>query len=503
MRRPLAAPPLLCENDGLMATLPEKTGIPVVAIVGRPNVGKSTLFNALAGKRISIVEPTAGVTRDRVTTWIELDGKRTIELVDTGGIGIVDVEDIRAHVEQQILLALEAADVVVFVVDVREGVAPLDLEVAARLRRVGKPVVLVANKADVLQLEPYAGEFYALGFGDPFAMSALEGYGASDLKERIAAVLPPPGEGKAPDDVMKVAVVGKRNAGKSTFINALCREERMIVSDIPGTTRDAVDVRFERDGEVFIAIDTAGLRKKRSIENAIELFSQSRTQESIERADVVVLIMDVTEEISIVDKNLAQWIADNEKPCVLVGNKWDLAREQIVTGEFHEYLQRKLPKLQFSPVVFTIAAEGKGVGQVLSIARDLYRQAHVRVATPEINRTLEDALKVVAPRIGREGTKPKIYFATQTAVAPPTIVVFVNKPALFDERYRRYLVNRLRERFDFAEVPVRLVFRERLTIYDVEQRAERAERLKGKRRRRGREVDANAESAKKVAEEEE
>jgi GTP-binding protein len=492
-----------------MVAAPERTGIPVVAIVGRPNVGKSTLFNALAGRRISIVEPTAGVTRDRVTTWIEVAPAgagakpRTVEIVDTGGIGIVDVEDIRAHVEQQIALALEAADVIVFVADVREGVAPLDLEVAERLRRVGKPVILVANKADAAHFEPYAGEFYRLGFGDPFAMSALEGYGTSDLKERIAASLPAESRGPAPgDEVMKIAVVGKRNAGKSTFVNALSEEERMIVSDIPGTTRDAVDVRFERDGEVFIAIDTAGLRKKKSIENAIELFSQSRTQQSIERADVVVFLFDVTQEISIVDKKLEQWIAENGKPCVLVGNKWDLARERIVTGEFHEYLQRKLPQLQISPVVFTTATEGRGVPQVLAVARDLFRQARVRVPTAELNKTIDEALKVVAPRVGREGTKPKIYFATQTGVAPPTIVVFVNKPALFDERYRRYLANRLRDRFDFAEVPLRLIFRERLTIYDVEQRAERDERLHGKRRRRAREVDADPGAARRAAEEE-
>jgi GTP-binding protein len=477
----------------------EKVGVPVVAIVGRPNVGKSTLFNALAGRRISIVEPTAGVTRDRVTTWIEI-GDRTVELVDTGGMGVVDVEDIRGHVEQQIRLALEAADVVVFVVDVRDGVTPLDGEVAERLRRTGKPVILVANKADAAHFEPYAGEFYALGFGEPYPLSALEGFGTTDLRDRIRERLPPaPEQGPAADDVMKVAVVGKRNAGKSTFINALCREERMIVSDIPGTTRDAVDVRFERDGEVFVAIDTAGLRRKRSIENAIELFSQARTEEAIKRADVVIFVFDVTQEVSSVDKNLAHWIAENEKPCVLVGNKWDLARERILTGDFHEYLQRKLPRLQFSPIVFTTATQGKGVPQVLEVARDLYRQARVRVPTPELNRAIEDAMKVVAPRIGREGVKPKVYFAAQTGVAPPSIVIFTNKPALFDERYRRYLSNRIRERFDFPEVPLRLVFRERLTIYDLEERQEREERLRGKRRRRGRELDADVRAAREAA----
>ncbi len=471
-------------------------GIPVVAVVGRPNVGKSTLFNALAGKRISIVEPTAGVTRDRITTWIDLDG-RTVELVDTGGIGIVDVEDIRAHVEQQIQLALEAADVVVFVVDVREGITPLDREVAERLRRLGKPVILVANKADAAHFEPYAGEFYALGFGDPLPISALEGFGRSDLKERIATALPERAAPLAaePGDVPKVAVVGKRNAGKSTFINALAGEERVVVSEVPGTTRDAVDVRFEIDGAPLIAIDTAGLRRKKSLANAIEFFSLARTREAVERADVAIFLFDVAAEVSEVDKELAQWIADLYKPCVLVGNKWDLARERITTAAFHEYLQRKLPRLQFCPIVFTVAKEGKGVRQAIEVARDLYRQARTRVPTGELNKAIEDALRVVAPRVGREGVKPKVYFATQTGVAPPTIVVFVNKPALFSAHYRRYLANRLRERFDFAEVPLKLVFRERLTIYDLEERREREARLKGKRRRRYKEEDAEPRSA--------
>jgi GTP-binding protein len=279
-------------------------------------------------------------------------------------------------------------------------------------------------------------------------------------------------------------------------VNALCEEERMIVSDIPGTTRDAVDVRFERDGEVFVAIDTAGMRKRQKIENAIELFSQARTRQSIERADVVLFLFDVTQEVSIVDKNLARWIEEGHKPCVLVGNKWDLAREKIVTGAWHEYIQKRLPGLQCSPLVFTAAIERRGVKQVLEVARDLSRQARVRVDTGELNRVIHDAMKAVKPKV-HEGRLPRIYYATQTDVSPPTIVVFCSKPAAFDDRYRRYIVNRLRESFPFPEVPVKLVFRERLTIYDDEQRKEHAERIRGKAATRKR---AAAERASEPAE---
>jgi GTP-binding protein len=473
-------------------------GIPVVAIVGRPNVGKSTLFNALAGKRISIVEPTAGVTRDRVTAWVDFDG-RTVELVDTGGIGIVDTENIRAHVEQQIALALEAADAIVFVVDVRDGVTPLDREVAERLRRLGKPVVLAANKADAAHFEPCAGEFFALGLGEPLPVSALEGFGRTDLKERILAVLPARKAAPPPDDVLKVALIGKRNAGKSTFVNALAGEKRVIVSEVPGTTRDAVDVRLRIDGEPLVLIDTAGLRRQKSVGSAIELFSLSRTRSAIERADVVIFVLDVTTEISSVDKELAAWIDELSKPVVFAANKWDLGRGKMATSEFHLYLQKKLPRLQFAPIVFTVAKENKGVRKVIAIARDLRRQALARAATPELNRAIEEALRQVAPRVGRDGTKPRVYFATQTAIAPPTIVVFVNKPGLFSQHYRRYIANRLRARFEFPEVPIRLVFRERLTIYDLEERAERDARLQGKRRRRAREKEADPEVARRLA----
>jgi GTP-binding protein len=465
--------------------------LPLVAIVGRPNVGKSTLFNALTRRRIAIVEPTAGVTRDRVTAEVEL-GDRQIEIVDTGGIGIVDEQDLAIEVESQISVAMGAADALLFVVDVRDGMTPFDREIAGRLRKLGKPLVLVANKVDSPKQEPLAEEFRQLGFGDPVLMCARQGHGREDLAERVLPLLPTEDElagqrGRSgADAVMKIALVGKRNAGKSTFVNALCREERVIVSEIPGTTRDAVDCRFERDGQAFIAIDTAGMRRKKSVEDAIEFFSQARTEQAIRRADVVLFLLDVTKDISQVDKQLSDMIVRHTKPCVVVGNKWDLAEGRMTTGQFDEYLQKKMPGLHFCPAVFTKAILGRGVWQVLKTARELYRQAHVRAGTGELNRVIREAVEQVRPRAkrprpGAKHTRPRIYFATQTDVAPPTIVLMMNKPDLLSDWYLRYLTNRLRERFDFAEVPVRLVLRERETQYIGTERAER--RRKQKRHR--------------------
>ncbi|MHC4830032.1 MAG: ribosome biogenesis GTPase Der [Planctomycetota bacterium] len=460
--------------------------IPTVAIVGRPNVGKSTIFNLICGERISIVEPTAGVTRDRVVRIVEVEG-RPIELVDTGGIGIVDMDRLEDHVEQQIAVALAAADLIMMVVSVRDERTPLDETIAERIRGLGRPVLLVCNKADEEQYAALAGEFYSLGFGEPSILSATQAEGRSDLLERLVAMLPDfEGEAEGDDDddgVIKIAVVGKRNAGKSTFVNALAQKERVIVSEIAGTTRDAVDVRFERDGEVYCAIDTAGMRKKRKVENSIEFFSQARTEQAIGRADVVIFMFDVEQTVSQVDKQLADVIATKKKPCVLVGNKWDLARKKIATGDFHEYLKDRLPGLAFSPMVFTSAIEQKGVWPVLEVARELYHQARIRVSTGQLNRVIQAAFSQLAPRM--KGGVPKIYYATQASVAPPRIVLMVNKPAAFNEAYRRYLRNRLREKCGFAEVPIDLVLRERLTQYVVEERKERKERKrKGKRVRK-------------------
>ncbi|HUR53575.1 MAG TPA: ribosome biogenesis GTPase Der, partial [Gemmataceae bacterium] len=292
--------------------------LPLVAIVGRPNVGKSSLFNWLAGRRISIVDPTAGVTRDRVSTVVS-HGDRFFELMDTGGMGIQDVEDLTSDVERQIQVAIDAAAVVVFVVDVRDGVVPLDEEVARRLRAIEKPVVFVANKADTEKIGQLAGEFFRLGYGGPVSVSADQKLGKNELFDAIVAKLPPDtGELPPADAAIMLAIVGRRNVGKSTFINALAESERVIVSEVPGTTRDSIDVRFERDGKTFIAIDTAGVRKKTSIASGIEFYSAHRAERSIRRADVVLMFFDPRLRVSQVDKKLTDYILQLQKPAIFV-----------------------------------------------------------------------------------------------------------------------------------------------------------------------------------------
>lgn len=433
--------------------------IPRVAIVGRPNVGKSSLFNWLVGKRISIVEPTAGVTRDRVAAIVEV-ADRSFELVDTGGVGIVDRDDLSADVERQIETALQEADVIVFVVDVRAGLVPLDEHVAERLRTLGKPIVLAVNKCDYDGLESEATEFHRLALDPLTCVSAQNNRNKKELLSRILAVLPQEADVSPPEPAMKLAIVGRRNVGKSTFINALAQEERMIVSEIPGTTRDSVDVRFERDGKVFIAIDTAGVRKRKSIKESIEFYSLARAEKSIRRADVVLLFHDAMQPVGKVDKQLAEFILKHHKPAVFVVNKWDLAKSQTTTGEYAEYLQAVYSGLHFVPFAFITAKRGKNVHKVLNLAQHLFKQASTRVATGDLNRIVRDAIDRNPPPV-RHGRRPKVYYATQVAVRPPTIVLFTNGPHLFDPPYERYLHNFLHRELPFAEVPIRLILRDR------------------------------------------
>jgi len=433
--------------------------LPVVAIVGRPNVGKSSLLNLLAGRRISIVEPTAGVTRDRVSTIVQWQ-EHYFELVDTGGYGIEDRDDLAEQVEQQIALAIEKAQVVLFVVNVREGVTPLDVEVAKLLRGGAPQVVLVANKADGASLDGQAGEFLRLGFGEPWCVSALHGRNKERLADRIVELLAGLDTAAPPEAVMKIAVVGKRNVGKSTFINCLAGEERMIVSETPGTTRDSVDVVFEKDGRRFIAIDTAGLRKKsRVVQNDVEYYSYQRALRSIRRADVVLLFLDATAEVSVVDKQLGQTIVEQYVPCVVVVNKWDLAKERATTAAYGEYITKTLPGLDHAPIAFLTAKDGKNVQSVLDVARELHKQAGRTVGTPELNRVLRAVMAERAPSARRKTGLPKVYYGTQVARHPPTLLLFVNNPDALDENYQRFLVGRLRELLPFTEVPIRLLVR--------------------------------------------
>ncbi len=432
--------------------------LPTVAIIGRPNVGKSSLLNALAGQMISIVEPTAGVTRDRVSTIIEKDEK-FIELVDTGGYGIVDTDQLSEHVEGQIRQAIESADLVVFMVDIRDGLTPLDKTIAQLLRKQNLNVIGVANKADTARLFPSAGEFTKLGFGDFLCISAQNNLNKSVLLEKILEEVSHLESDKPDTPIMKIAIVGKRNVGKSTLLNAMVGENRVIVSETPGTTRDAVDVRFKKDGKTIIAIDTAGVRKKNKMANSIEFYSYVRAERSVRRADVVLFLIDATEPISQVDKKLAKFIAEEHKSSILVINKWDLAKEAAATDDYEDYLTKVLPGLKYAPIAFTTASEAKNIQSVLDLAGQLFKQATTQIPTPKINKAVEI---IKTEKTGAKRHKagwPKIYYATQIAINPVTILMFVNKPQLFDENYKRFIINRLQTLLLIGEVPIRLLTR--------------------------------------------
>ncbi len=436
--------------------------LPRVALVGRPNVGKSTLLNRLVGSRVAIVEPTAGVTRDRVAVVARLnDGRehRWIEVIDTGGIGIVDRHDLGPHVEAQVQVALGGADLVLFLVDVRDGLTPLDREVATLLRGASVPVLLVVNKTEGSALEWDVDEFLRLGIGEnSFAISAQNGEGIADLQETMLEYLPgAPTEVPERQTALKIALVGRRNAGKSTLINQLARAERMIVSEVPGTTRDAVDVVFERGDETFVAIDTAGLRKRSSIADAIEFFSEARSRKTVRRADVAVVMFDVTQRISSIEKNLARYVIDHHKPVILAANKWDLV-DGLEPEEFRAYLDEQLPGVAWAPIVFLSAKNDKGVNELVALAKEIHEQSGTRVPTAELNQVLKKALEARSP--SSKGYRVRLKYATQAEVHPPTFVLFVNDKKLIGKDYLRYLSNRIRQELPFPEVPVRIVLRD-------------------------------------------
>jgi len=430
----------------------------VVAIIGRPNVGKSSLLNALAGRRISIVEPTAGVTRDRISAIIGRD-ERYFELVDTGGYGIIDPEEsgLSGHIEGQIQQAIESANLVIFMVDIRDGLVPLDEKIARLLHKKGLDVIGVANKADSPKIFAAASEFSRLGFGEFLCISAKNNVNKNALLDRIFEKLVASKSAKPAEPVMKIAIVGKQNTGKSTFVNAIVGSERVIVSEIPGTTRDAVDVRFEKDGKTMVVIDTAGIRKKSKITGNIDFYSYVRATGSIRRADIVLLLIDAIEPISQVDKKVASFIADEYKSCIIVVNKWDLAKNTTVTGAYEEYLTKVLPGLKYAPIAFTTATQAKNVQSVLDLAAELFKQTTTWIPTAKLNKAFE-IIKEQRPGAAKIG-RPKTYYATQVAVNPVTILMFVNKPELFEENYRRYIISRLQELLPIAEVPVRLLVR--------------------------------------------
>jgi GTP-binding protein len=436
--------------------------VPQVVIVGRPNVGKSSVFNWLAGKRLSIVDDVAGVTRDRVTFLMQED-EHFFELVDTGGVGINDVDNLTKEIDEQIELALESADVILFVVDSRAGLMPLDKEVAKRLRYVDKPIICVANKTDDPALDAQAYEFYKLGRGKLVRVSAKQSRNRDELLDMILDRLPEPVHVDPLAEVeepIKVAIVGRRNVGKSTFVNTLSQADRMIVSEVPGTTRDSVDVRFEMDGKVIIAIDTPGLRRGKSVRTDVEFYSAHRAQRSIRRADVSLMFFDCTERISKVDKQLVKYIADNYKPCVFVVNKWDLMQGKMPTEKWVNYLRDTFRTMWHVPIAFITGETGKNVKALVNHTQMLFKQSRQRVTTGELNRLVRRALDHNPPPLLHHHP-PKVYYATQVSTEPPTIVLICNNPAGFSPTYRRYLLGVLRDQLSFSEVPIKLYLQRR------------------------------------------
>lgn len=439
--------------------------IPRVAIVGRPNVGKSSLFNWLARKMIAVVDPTAGTTRDRMRHLIH-EGDRYFEMIDTGGIGIVDSDDLSEDIENQISMGINEADLIVFVVDGSAGVVPLDRTVATRLRGIEKPKLLVVNKCDSTRLDDEVAEFYALADADIVVTSVKSNRNRDVLIEAILERIPPAAENEGDEGAhlesepeMKLAIVGRRNVGKSTFINALAQEERVIVSEVPGTTRDSIDLRFDVDGKTIIAIDTPGVRKKKSLANDIEFYGLIRAQRSIRRASVVLMFFDSQETVSRVDKQLVEEIIANYKPCIFVVNKWDTALETGMTMDsWGNYMLKEFASIRHAPVCFVTAKDQRNVKKVVNLAQSVFKQARERVGTGKLNRVIRDAILRNRPPMCKNKI-PKIYFATQVAIEPPTIVLKCNDPELFSRSWKRYLLGVLQEELPFTEVPIKLYMR--------------------------------------------
>ena len=444
-------------------------GVPQVVIVGRPNVGKSSVLNWLAGRRLAIVDPTSGVTRDRVTHLLELHD-RFIELVDTGGMGGVDVDNLTEEIEEQIQVAVDSAAVILFVVDTRSGLVPLDQEVAKRLRYVSVPVVCLANKTDSPELDAQADEFYKLG-RKVLHVSTHQNRGKEELLSTIYGRLPPlPPEGEEPveEATMKVAIVGRRNVGKSTLVNTLAQAERMITSEVPGTTRDSVDVRFELDGKAFMAIDTPGFKRGKSISTDLDFYSMHRAQRSIRRADVVLLFFDPTQRISKPDKQLADYISQQYKPCIFVVNKWDLMADSMPTEKWVRYLRDTFRTMWYVPIAFITGQTGKNVKAMLNHAQMLFKQSRTRVPTARLNKLARAALEHSPPPLHRN-RRPKIYYVTQVAVQPPTIVLFCNNPRGLSQPYQRYLLGVFRDNLRFGEVPIKLYLRKRESADETDE----------------------------------
>ena len=434
---------------------------PIVALIGKPNVGKSTFFNYLAGSRISIVQDTPGVTRDRIYAETNWRG-RDFTLIDTGGIEPDSDDIILSQMREQANLAIAMADVIIFLTDIRQGVTAADREIAIMLKKSGKPIVLVCNKADNIEKDKdEIYEFYNLGIGEPFPISATNAIGIGDVLDEIYDKFPKDDESEHDDDKIKVAVIGKPNVGKSSLVNKILGENRAIVSDIAGTTRDAIDSEFENEKGKYILIDTAGVRKKSKIKESIEKYSIMRTLLAIERADVCLMMIDAVEGVTDQDAKIAGEAHEAGKGVIIVVNKWDAVEKE--TGTLEEYkkdIYQKLKYLSYAPIIFISALTGQRVNKLFDLINYVAEQNSMRVKTSVLNQVINEAIAIVQPPSDK-GRRLRIYYGTQVSTKPPTFVIFVNNKQLFHFSYERYLVNQIRKEFGLDGTPIRIIAREK------------------------------------------
>ncbi len=432
---------------------------PIVAIVGRQNVGKSTLLNRLAGKRVAIVDRLPGTTRDRIMADVSVPGHE-FTVVDTGGLELSPDSTVAQGVNEQVEAAITEAEAIIFLVDVRDGLVPADLEIADRLRKTSKPVVLVANKADNAKYETGVVEFYELGLGEPVAISAYHGRGIPELLDRLTALLPAQELLSAAPEAIGVAIVGRPNVGKSTLLNAMLGGERAIVDDVPGTTRDALDTLVDFEGESVLLIDTAGIKRRGRIDSGVGRYSVIRALRAIERADVALLVLDVAELVTAQDMHIAGYIQQAAKGVIIIVNKWDLVKMGSREG-CSRYVRSQFRFVPYAPVIYTSAKLGWGVAKIMPQVRRIYRERLKRLSTAALNSFVQQA--VADHSLPRKGNRQlKVLYATQAEVNPPTFVFFVNYPQLMHFSYQRYLENRLRQSFGFEGTPIRFVFKKRV-----------------------------------------
>ncbi len=434
---------------------------PIVAIVGRPNVGKSTLFNKIAGRRISIVEDTPGITRDRIyadAQWQSHD----FTLIDTGGIEPYSKDIILSQMRNQANLAIDMADVILFLVNVKDGMTAADKEVGAMLQKAGKPVILVCNKVDSPGEPPMeAYEFYNLGLGEPMMVSSIHGLGVGDLLDAVCDYFPPQDENQEEEDIIKVAIVGKPNAGKSSLLNRILGENRAIVSDIAGTTRDAIDSAFEKDGQKYIFIDTAGMRKRGKINEDVERYSVARALNAVERADVCIMMLDAEEGVTEQDTKIAGYVHEQGKACFIAVNKWDLVEKDTNTiSEFQKVLKEQFNFMMYAPSVFISAKTGKRVDDIFDLIKSCLEENTKRISTGLLNDVINDAIAMVQPPSDK-GKRLKIYYCTQSDIKPPTFILFVNNAELAHYSYVRYIENQIRAKFGFVGTPIKFIVRQK------------------------------------------